>query len=118
MELYHRPTCTKSRSALQILKELGYAPCILDYGKTGLSKKELNLLFDQIQNPEISIIRKRDAIAAGIAKDKLIHRDDIIAILYEHPGLMERPILRLENKAWILRPDTETLLKNILQSRE
>ena len=39
--IYHNPRCSKSRQALQILRDRGIEPNIIEYLKTPLQKDEL-----------------------------------------------------------------------------
>ena len=39
--IYHNPRCSKSRQALQLLRDAGIEPTIIEYLKTPLEKEQL-----------------------------------------------------------------------------
>ena len=39
--IYHTPRCSKSRQALQLLRDAGIEPTIIEYLKTPLAKEDL-----------------------------------------------------------------------------
>ena len=41
MKIYHNPRCSKSRQTLQLLREAGIEPTIVEYLKTPLEKDAL-----------------------------------------------------------------------------
>ena len=41
MKIYHNPRCSKSRQALQLLRDAGIEPAIIEYLKTPLAKEQL-----------------------------------------------------------------------------
>jgi arsenate reductase len=41
VKIYHNPRCSKSRQALQIIKDHGIEPEVIEYLKEPLGKKEL-----------------------------------------------------------------------------
>ena len=60
-KIYHNPRCSKSRQALNLLRENGIEPEIVEYLKTPLQKKELQIISDAIGLKPASFIRKNES---------------------------------------------------------
>ncbi|MBG90200.1 MAG: arsenate reductase (glutaredoxin) [Actinobacteria bacterium] len=106
MKLYHNPRCSKSRQALQLLE--GQNIHIHEYLKEGLSKAQVAEIIQKLESPITGLIRQKElkALALSIDPD---NEESIIAILVQHPHLLERPILVSDQKAIIGRPPENVL---------
>ncbi|WP_416886265.1 ArsC/Spx/MgsR family protein [Marinospirillum sp.] len=109
--LLHHPQCSKSRQALALLeKEPQVQLTIRLYQKAPLTANELNRLLDQLIDPSTALVRTGDATFQALGRpSEELSRQEIISLLSEHPQLMQRPVLIIENQAKIGRPP-ETLL--------
>lgn len=43
--IFHNPRCSKSRQTLELIRDAGQAPVVIDYLKTGWTKPQLQALF-------------------------------------------------------------------------
>ena len=59
--IYHNPRCSKSRQALQILRDKGIEPNIIEYLKTPLQKDELKNISKTLGLRPKDFIRKNKA---------------------------------------------------------
>lgn len=109
MEIYHNPRCTKSRQALQLLKDKGANFEVREYLKESLTFDELSILIKKLNISPEQLLRKNEAIYKEHFKGKTLSYDEWIQAMIDYPKLMERPIVVKGNKAVIGRP-TEKLL--------
>lgn len=110
MQLYHNPRCSKSRGALELLRERGVEPDIVAYLETPPSVPELRALLDKLGLPARALLRTGEAEYAelGLA-DETIGEDRLLAAMSAHPRLIERPILVVGDRAVIGRPPERVL---------
>ncbi|MFW5700401.1 MAG: arsenate reductase (glutaredoxin) [Cyclobacteriaceae bacterium] len=104
MKIYHNPRCRKSRETLQLLKDAGKEPEIIEYLKTPPSTAQLKEIIDLLQVSPEQIIRKGEKLYKDKFKNKKIDDQEWLKILNENPVLIERPIVISNNKAVIGRP--------------
>lgn len=101
--IYHNPRCSKSREALDLLRQKDENIEIREYLKTPPSKKELQDLVKLLGIRPEQLIRKNEAIY-NTFKDKSFSGEEWIDIMVAHPVLIERPVVIKNNKAVIGRP--------------
>ena len=104
MKIYHNPRCAKSRQTLNLIKEAGQEPEIIEYLKTPPTEEELTEVFEKLNLPIDYLIRKGEEIYKTEYKDKELSAEDWIKALVEHPKMLERPIVFDESKAILGRP--------------
>ena len=111
--IYHNPRCSKSRQALQILRDRGIEPNIVEYLKTPLQKEELKKISTSLGLRPMEIIRKNeiDFKERGLA-NHVENDDKMIEAMAAYPKIIERPIVVLKDKAVLGRPP-ENVLKLI-----
>ncbi len=103
MKIYHNPRCSKSREALNLIREQGIEPQIIEYLQTPLTRAELKTLVDVLGLRPRDIIRSKEESFAALA----LNLDDdaaVLAALATHPELLERPIVLQGTKAVLARP--------------
>jgi arsenate reductase len=104
--IYHNPRCTKSRETLQLLRDSGHSPRIVEYLKQPPSVEELDQVCRMLGMEPVDLVRRREKTLKEIGvsvKDERT-RDEWLAILSEHPILIERPIVVVGKKAVLGRP--------------
>ena len=104
--LYHNPRCSKSRRALELLREGGYDIQVREYLKEPLSSGELEILIRKIGILPNQLIRTTEMIfkKLEIGNVQDLSKERCVELLVEHPELLERPILETEEKACVGRP--------------
>lgn len=101
--LYSIPVCSKSRTALDLLRDSGVPFEVRNYLKNPLSREELKDLLDRLGLPPSAIVRRKEPAAQafeGTEPEEAQWLDWLVA----HPECLQRPIARLKDKAWIVRP--------------
>ena len=94
-----------SRHALSVLQELGVDADVVAYLRTPPDRATLTHLADILEDPVADMVR-HDAHFAELGLDPhgYTERDDVVALLVEHPKLLQRPILVKGDAAIIGRP--------------
>jgi arsenate reductase len=104
IKIYHNPRCRKSRETLEILRQEGYEPEIIEYLQTPPSETELKDILQKMDKKPEEIIRKGEDIFKSNYKGRSFTDDEWIKILIENPKLIERPIVVNGNKVTLGRP--------------
>ena len=103
--IYHNPGWGKSRGALEILRDRDVEFDVIEYLKTPLSKANLENFLDLLPNEPRELVRKDKRFKdLGLNADDYTTKDEVVALLFEHPALMERPVVVKGNQAVIARP--------------
>lgn len=102
--IYHNPACSKSRKTLEIIRQHGIEPRIVEYLRTPPDESEILRLVGLLGVDVSDILRSNDsAVEAGglPATDA-----ELANWLSQHPQAMQRPIVVNEDreKAVIGRP--------------
>jgi arsenate reductase len=110
MRVYHNPVCSKSRGALEILGERGVDLDVIEYLKVPPARAELERIVDAIPDPPAALVRKDKRFGdLGLAADDYQTKAEVVALLLEHPELMERPVVFRGDRAVIARPSEKVL---------
>jgi arsenate reductase len=107
LTLLHNPHCPTSVHALDALEAAGHEVAVRKYLLVAerLDEGELRSLAQRLQGDPPDALIRRDAKykALELEADGL-PVDDVVAILVEHPALLQRPILDDGTAAMIGRP--------------
>lgn len=112
--LYHNPNCSKSRETLQLLRERGIEPKIVEYLVTPPDESTLDDLLKLLGLEPDELLRKKEDEyqRLGLGEKKLT-RDELIRVMVAHPILIERPIVvrgdRERDRAVLGRPPENVL---------
>jgi arsenate reductase len=108
--VYHNPSCSKSRGALEILGERGVEVDVVEYLKAPPDRAALERIVDAVPDPPAELVRKDPKFKAlGLDPAAYTTRDDVIELLLEHPELMQRPVVFRGEQAVIARPSEKVL---------
>lgn len=109
--LYHNEKCSKSNAVLALLLQQGVSVERINYLETPFSSEQLQSLLKLLDIEAKSLIRFGEPIATelGIGRDDVRASSEWIAFMIQHPILMERPIIVLDNQAIIGRPPEKVL---------
>jgi len=108
--IYHNPRWSKSREAVQLLKDKDIELDIVEYLKHPLSVNELKTLADMMDlRPKDFIRRGEQDFKELDLKDKLENDNVLFKAMADYPKLMERPIMVKGEKAVLGRPPGNVL---------
>lgn len=104
--IYHNPRCSKSREALEILKQNAVNITIIEYLKNPLNFEQLKTLSSHFVFSDF--VRKNEPSfkALGLSMDE---QDSILRAMEQEPKIMQRPIVILGERAVIARPPERVL---------
>ncbi|MCO7223076.1 arsenate reductase (glutaredoxin) [Pleionea sp. CnH1-48] len=108
--IYHNPRCSKSRQTLELLKENGVEPKIVEYLKNPPSASELKKVLKLLGFEPQQLMRKKEAEykEAGLDNDAL-STDEQIKLMVAYPKVIERPVVFSADKAAVGRPPENVL---------
>ena len=101
--IYHNPSCTTSRKALELLRDNGIEPDVIQYLKTPPSRDELVRLINDAGIEVRTAVRKREPLYAEL---NLADADDdaLLDAMATHPILIERPFVVTPRGTRLARP--------------
>ncbi len=103
--IYHNPRCSKSRQTLALLRERGFEPEIIEYMKTPPEHQELKRIIDRLGLKVREVMRTGEAeFRENGLDDKTLDDDALIQAMCQHPRLIQRPIIIVDERARIGRP--------------
>ena len=106
--IIYNPNCSKSRKALQILREHKINPTIIDYLQNPLSREQLSDIADKIGVEAHQLLRKKEK-AFVEANIDVTNDMNVFDAMVDNPSLIERPIVVHKEKALIARPPEKLL---------
>lgn len=111
--IYHNPRCTKSRATLELLRENGIEPTIIEYLKSPPTVVELKELVAKLGIEPQALVRRSEEIYRNEYAGKALSDAQWIAAMVKHPILIERPIVVCGKRAVLGRPpeNVKDLLK-------
>ena len=108
--IYHNPKCSKSRQTLELLKENGITPAVIEYLKTPPTAETLKVILGQLGMAPRDLMRKKEDIYTELKLDNpSLTEDALIDAMVKHPILIERPIVLASGKAALGRPPEQVL---------
>lgn len=108
--VYHNPSCSKSRGALEILGERAVDAEVIRYLEAPLAREDFDRILDILVDPPADLVRKDKRFAElGLDAADYQTREQVVELLLEHPVLMQRPIVIRDGKALIARPSERVL---------
>ncbi|MDP7705763.1 MULTISPECIES: arsenate reductase (glutaredoxin) [unclassified Mycobacterium] len=101
--IYHNPKCSTSRKTLDLLRDNGIEPEVIQYLKTPPSRAELVRLIRDAGIEVRAAVRKRESLYSELnladAGD-----DELLDAMAEHPILIERPFVVTPKGTRLARP--------------
>ena len=103
--IYHKPTCSTCRQAVQLLKESGQPFTAINYYEQPITKAQLKGLLKKAGLTPKDILRTKEEIykELGLAK-KTLSGDEWLDLMIAHPDLIQRPIVAKGEQVILARP--------------
>ena len=103
--IYHNPMCGTSRKTLDILREEGADPRVIEYLKEPPSRDELQRLYERAGITPREGLRAKEPLAAELGLTGEDATDDqILDAMMQHPILINRPLVETEKGVVLARP--------------
>ena len=95
---------------LEILRDRGVEFDVVEYLKSPLSRAELERMLDLVPDPPADLVRKDKRFGElGLSADDYTDKESVVALLLEHPELMQRPVVFRGDQALLCRPSEKVL---------
>jgi len=109
--IYHKPTCTTCRQAVQLLKDSGTPFTAVNYYEQTFTKDQLKKILKKAGLSPKDVLRTKEDIykELGLAK-KDLSDDALLDLMVKHPDLIQRPLVVKDDRAMLARP-AETVKK-------
>ena len=108
--IYHNPKCSNSRGALELIRDAGIAPRVIDYLKTPPDKATLKALLARGGLSVRDIIRDKEAAYRDLKLgDPSLSDDALLDAIAAHPTLLQRPIVATPRGVRVCRPPEQVL---------
>lgn len=105
--IYHNPRCMKSRQTLQLLRDEGHEPTVVEYLKEPLDADAIRGLLKKLGMSAAELIRRGDYRKLDLPATE--DEEELIGLMVEHPQLIERPIVVAGRQARLGRPPEKVL---------
>jgi arsenate reductase len=111
----HNPRCSKSRAALELIREAGVELPVREYLRDPPSAGELRSIVKMLGVRPIEIVRRGEAAYAALGLSDATPDDEVLRAMAENPILIERPIIVRGGRAVVGRPPE--MVREILTER-
>ncbi|OBI94871.1 arsenate reductase (glutaredoxin) [Mycobacterium asiaticum] len=101
--IYHNPKCSTSRKTLDLLRDNGFEPTVVQYLKTPPSRDELVRMIADAGIEVRAAVRKRESLYAELNLAEASD-DELLNAMAEHPILIERPFVVTPKGTRLARP--------------
>lgn len=111
--IYHNPLCGTSRKTLEIIRETGFEPNVVEYLKAPPTREELRQMYKRAGISPREGLRSKEPIASemGLTRPDVTD-DEILDAMLEHPILINRPLVVTDKGVRLCRP--QDLVREIL----
>jgi arsenate reductase len=105
LTVYEKPSCSVCRNLRALLNERRVDFESVDYHVTGIEEGELRDLLRKMGSGPRDVLRMREPLVKELGLDRPeIGDDELIALMVEHPALVQRPIVVSGDRAVLARP--------------
>ncbi|HEY5841531.1 MAG TPA: arsenate reductase (glutaredoxin) [Mycobacterium sp.] len=101
--IYHNPKCSTSRKTLDLLRDNGIEPTVVQYLKTPPTRAELVKMIKAAGIDARSAVRKRESLYSELNLADATD-DQLLDAMAEHPILIERPFVVTGKGTRLARP--------------
>lgn len=95
--IYHNPSCSKSRKTLELIRDHGIEPRIVEYLKAPPDAATILKIANLLQVPVANLVRQSGSDAPAKA-DAVLDDNAAAEWLAAHPKLLQRPLVVDEEK--------------------
>ncbi len=106
LRVYEKPTCTTCKNLAALLDARGVEWESVRYHDVGLTEPEIRDLLAKAGVGPYDLLRRRDPVAKDVVlpADPPLSDDALVALMAEHPTLLERPVVVAGDRAVLARP--------------
>jgi arsenate reductase (glutaredoxin) len=108
--VFHNPNCGTSRNVIQLIRDAGHEPEIVEYLKTGWTRPLLRSLLAEMDARPHDVLRVMGTRAEEMGlTDPATSDDALIDAMVADPILVNRPIVRAPTGTILARPKEKVL---------
>lgn len=101
--IYHNPRCSTSRKTLDLLRDSGFEPEVVEYLKNPPSRAELVKMIGDAGIDVRTAVRKRESLYEELNLADATD-EQLLDAMAEHPILIERPFVVTTKGTRLARP--------------
>ena len=103
--IYHNPLCGTSRKTLEIIREKGFEPTVIEYLKAPPAREDLKRLYNRAGISPRDGLRSKEPLAQELGLNRPdVSEDEILDAMMEHPVLINRPLVETDKGVRLCRP--------------
>jgi arsenate reductase (glutaredoxin) len=103
--IWHNPKCATSRKVLEMIRQKGVEPQIVEYVKTPPSGADIKTALKEMGLTARALLRRKGTPYEELGLDDPKLSDAaLIAAMAKHPILIERPVVRSQKGTRLCRP--------------
>lgn len=108
--IYHNPKCGTSRKTLEMIKQSGIEPTVIEYLKNPPSRERLEALINAMGGGPRPLLRQRGTPYDELGlEDHSLSDEQLIDAMMKHPILMNRPVVETPKGTRLCRPSDVVL---------
>ena len=105
LTVYEKPTCTTCRKLATLLQERGVDFDRVDYHVYPLPEEKIRELLGKAGISARDALRTREPVYEELGLDRReASEDELVALMAEHPQLLQRPVVERGDRAVLARP--------------
>ncbi|HWU61533.1 MAG TPA: arsenate reductase (glutaredoxin) [Ensifer sp.] len=103
--ILHNPRCSTSRAVLEMIRQAGHEPSVVEYLKNPPERAELVRMLMALEMNPRQLMRRKEPIYAELnLDDPSLTDNDLVDAMLANPILIERPIVISEKGIRLGRP--------------
>src|ERR1044072_8451784 len=104
LTVYEKPTCTTCKNLATLLTDRGIDFERVNYHVDPLPEEKIRELVKKTGGPAADLLRKREPAYKQLVEGKDMSEEEVIALMAEHPALLQRPVIEKGDRAVLGRP--------------
>lgn len=105
LTIYQKPTCSKCRATISLLKDSGQEFEMVNYYETPLTVEQLRGLIEKLGMNAWDLLRSDEPLVNSLKlNERKLLDEELIKIMVDNPDLIQRPIVVRGNEAVLCRP--------------
>lgn len=104
LTVYEKPSCTTCRNLAALLEERGIDFERVNYHVDPLPEATIRELVRKTSGGAAALLRRREPAYREHVEGRDLSDDELIALMAEHPPLLQRPVVERGERAVLARP--------------
>ena len=105
LTIYQKPTCSKCRATISLLKDSGQEFEMVNYYETPLTVEQLRGLIEKLGVSPWYVLRSDEPLVNSLKlNEQQLLDEELIKIMVDNPDLIQRPIVVRGDEVVLCRP--------------